>query len=171
MLLQHLIDGLFLGGLYASTALGLTLVFGVMRLVNLAHGEFLIGACYLASVLSTGLALDPLISLVIVAPVMFLLAYPIQRFVLSPLMRSGQEAPLVATFGISLVAIGLLLNISRQPAEPMLAQQMDEPPSEPSRWARVDHADYEARGRGRRTGRTRGLRPVAMTLRGSRHRP
>ncbi|HEV2653935.1 MAG TPA: branched-chain amino acid ABC transporter permease [Ktedonobacteraceae bacterium] len=104
MLLQHLIDGLFLGGLYASTALGLTLVFGVMRLVNLAHGEFLIGGCYLAYVLSAGLGLDPLISLLVVAPLMFGLAYPIQRFVLSPLMRSGQEAPLVATFGISLVA-------------------------------------------------------------------
>ena len=104
MLLQHFIDGLFLGGLYASTALGLTLVFGVMRLVNLAHGELLIGACYLAYVLSTGLGLDPLVSLVVVAPVMFLLAYPIQRFVLGPLMRLGPEAPLVATFGVSLVA-------------------------------------------------------------------
>ena len=103
MLLQHLIDGLFLGGLYASTALGLTLVFGVMRLVNLAHGELLIGGCYLAYVLSTGLRLDPLVSLLIVAPIMFALAYPIQRFVLSPLMGLGQEAPLVATFGISLV--------------------------------------------------------------------
>lgn len=104
MLLHHLIDGLFLGGLYASTALGLTLVFGVMRLVNLAHGELLIGGCYLAYVLSTRLELDPLVSLIVVAPIMFGLAYPIQRFVLSPLMRSGQEAPLVATFGISLVA-------------------------------------------------------------------
>ncbi len=104
MLLHHLIDGLFLGGLYASTALGLTLVFGVMRLVNLAHGELLIGGCYLASVLSSGLGLDPLVSLVVVVPVMFGLAYPIQRFVLGPLMRSGQEAPLVATFGVSLVA-------------------------------------------------------------------
>jgi branched-chain amino acid transport system permease protein len=104
MLLQHLIDGLFLGGLYASTALGLTLVFGVMRLVNLAHGELLIGGCYLTYVLSTGLGLDPLLSLIIVAPIMFGLAYPIQRFILSPLMRSGQGAPLVATFGVSLVA-------------------------------------------------------------------
>jgi branched-chain amino acid transport system permease protein len=103
MLLQHLIDGLFLGGLYASTALGLTLVFGVMRLVNLAHGEILIGGCYLVYALSIGLGLDPLVSLVIVAPILFGLAYPIQRFILSPLMRSGQEAPLVATFGISLV--------------------------------------------------------------------
>jgi branched-chain amino acid transport system permease protein len=104
MLLWHLIDGLFLGGLYASTAYGLTLIFGVMRLVNLAHGELLIGACYLAYALSVGLGLDPLLSLVIVAPLMFGLAYPVQRFILSPVMELGQEAPLVATFGLSLVA-------------------------------------------------------------------
>ena len=74
MLLNSIINGFFLGGLYASTALGLTLVFGVMRLVNLAHGELLIGSSYLALVLSIGLGLDPLIALLIVAPVVFLLA-------------------------------------------------------------------------------------------------
>ena len=104
MLLNSIINGFFLGGLYASTALGLTLVFGVMRLVNLAHGELLIGSSYLALVLSIGLGLDPLIALLIVAPVVFLLAYLIQRFLLNPVMKQGQEAPLVATFGISLVA-------------------------------------------------------------------
>lgn len=109
MLLQHLIDGLFLGGLYASTALGLTLVFGVMRVVNLAHGELLIGGCYLAYALSVGLGLDPLVSLFIVAPIMFLLAYLIQRFILSPTMKLGQEAPLVATFGLSLIFQTLFL--------------------------------------------------------------
>lgn len=109
MLLQHLIDGLFLGGLYASTALGLTLVFGVMRIVNLAHGELLIGGCYLAYALSVGLGLDPLVSLLIVAPTMFLLAYLMQRFILSPTMKLGQEAPLVATFGLSLIFQTLFL--------------------------------------------------------------
>jgi branched-chain amino acid transport system permease protein len=111
MLLQHLIDGLFLGGLYASTALGLTLVFGVMRVVNLAHGELLIGGCYLAYALSVGLGLDPLLSLLIVAPTMFLLAYIIQRLILSPTMKLGQEAPLVATFGLSLIFQTLFLLI------------------------------------------------------------
>jgi branched-chain amino acid transport system permease protein len=109
MLLQHLIDGLFLGGLYASTALGLTLVFGVMRIVNLAHGELLIGGCYLAYALSVGLGFDPLVSLFIIAPIMFLLAYLLQRFILGPVMKLGQEAPLVATFGISLICQTLFL--------------------------------------------------------------
>jgi branched-chain amino acid transport system permease protein len=111
MLLQHLIDGLFLGGLYASTALGLTLVFGVMRIVNLAHGELLIGGCYLAYALSVGLGFDPLVSLLVVAPIMFLLAYLMQRFILSPVMKLGQEAPLVATFGVSLIFQTLFLLI------------------------------------------------------------
>lgn len=111
MLLNSIINGFFVGGLYASAALGLTLVFGVMRLVNLAHGEFLIGASYLTYALSTVLRLDPLVALLIVAPVSFLLAYIIQRLILNPVMKQGREAPLVATFGISLVAQTLFILI------------------------------------------------------------
>lgn len=103
MFVSHLINGFFLGGLYASTALGLTLVFGVLQLVNLAHGELLIGGSYLAYALSTALGLDPLLTLFLVAPIMFLLAYPLQRFVINPVMRLGPEPPLVATFGLSLI--------------------------------------------------------------------
>ena len=102
--LSHVLDGFLLGGLYAGVALGLTLVFGVMRLVNLAHGEVLIAAAYLAFVVVGYIHLDPLLSLVIVAPVMFVLAYPVQRYLLNPLVHSGLEAPLVATFGISVIA-------------------------------------------------------------------
>jgi branched-chain amino acid transport system permease protein len=104
MFLYHLIDGLFLGGLYTSLALGLTLVFGVMKMVNLAQGEFLIGAAYLAYILNMQLHLDPLILLLIVVPILFLIAYLLQRLILNPLMKIGQETLLVATFGISLVA-------------------------------------------------------------------
>jgi branched-chain amino acid transport system permease protein len=104
MLLNHLIDGLFLGGLYTSIALGMTLVFGVMRMVNLAQGEFLIGAAYLTYALAAQTHLDPLVLLLLVAPLLFLTAYMVQRLLLNPLMKRGQETLLVATFGISLVA-------------------------------------------------------------------
>jgi branched-chain amino acid transport system permease protein len=104
MFLYHLIDGLFLGGLYTSIALGLTLVFGVMKMVNLAQGEFLIGAAYLTYFLSIHTHLDPLVLLLIVTPSLFLIAYMLQRLILNPLMKRGQETLLVATFGISLVA-------------------------------------------------------------------
>ncbi|MBV9230309.1 MAG: branched-chain amino acid ABC transporter permease [Chloroflexi bacterium] len=104
MFLNHLIDGIFLGGLYTSIALGLTLVFGVMRMVNLAQGEFLIGAAYLSYILSTKTSMDPLLLLIVVAPLLFLLAYAVQWLILNPLMKRGPETLLVATFGIMLVA-------------------------------------------------------------------
>jgi branched-chain amino acid transport system permease protein len=102
--MQELIDGILLGGLYCSVALGLTLVFGVMRLVNLAHGEMLVGAAYLSFVFTSHTGLDPLVSLVLVVPAVMLLAYPVQRLVLNPLVPHGLEPPLVATFGLSIVA-------------------------------------------------------------------
>jgi branched-chain amino acid transport system permease protein len=107
--MTQLTTALFLGGLYATVSLGLTLIFGVMRLVNLAHGEFLIGGGYLAYFCSQQLGLDPLVSLVLVAPALMLVAYPTQRLILNPLVAHGQEPPLVATFGLSIVAQTLFL--------------------------------------------------------------
>jgi branched-chain amino acid transport system permease protein len=102
--MHELINGVLLGGLYASVALGLTLVFGVMRLVNLAHGELLVGAAYVSYAFSSHLGLDPLVSLVLVVPAVALVAYPVQRIILNPLVAHGLEPPLVATFGLSIVA-------------------------------------------------------------------
>ena len=102
--MNHILDGLLLGGLYAVSALGLTLVFGVMRVVNLAHGEILVGAAYLAVVLASRSGLDPLLTIVIVAPALFVVCYPLQRFIIGPLLPHGLEGPLVATFGLSIVA-------------------------------------------------------------------
>jgi branched-chain amino acid transport system permease protein len=104
MFFYHLIDGLFLGGLYVTIALGLTLVFGVMNMVNLAQGEFLIGAAYLTYTVVTHTHLDPLLSLLIVGPIMFVIAYVVQRVILNPLIKRGQETLLVATFGLLLIA-------------------------------------------------------------------
>ncbi|MCW2982662.1 MAG: hypothetical protein JWR63_232 [Conexibacter sp.] len=105
---QSIVDGLLMGGLYASIALGLSLVFGVLRLVNLAHGELLVGAAYLAYVVVDGTGVDPLLSLLVVAPAMFLIAYPVQRYVLTDVLRRSADAPLVATFGLSLAVQGFL---------------------------------------------------------------
>lgn len=100
---EAILNGLLSGGLYAIIALGLSLVFGVMGLVNLAHGDIMVVGAYLASLLVGALHIDPLLSLVVVVPVVMLLAYPLQRFVLTGLLRRGLEPPLVATFGVSLV--------------------------------------------------------------------
>lgn len=104
-----LLNGVLLGGLYAAVALGLTLVVGVMRLTNLAHGEVLIGGGLLTLLLHDWLGWDPLICAAIVSPVMFAIAYPVQRLILTPTMRHGFEPPLVATFGIGITVQTLLV--------------------------------------------------------------
>src|SRR5260370_33757240 len=105
MFFYHLIDGFFLGGLYVTIAVGLTLAFGVMNMVNLAQGEFLIGAAYLAYSVTTHIHLDPLLSLIIVAPIMFVIGYVVHRGLLSPLTKRGTETLLVATFSLALFGV------------------------------------------------------------------
>lgn len=103
------VQGVLLGGLYATTALGLSLVFGVIRMVNLAHGDLLIVGAYLTATLLAVVGGDPLLLAIPAALVMGLLAYPLQRFVLNPLVVHSTEAPITATFGISVVIQSLLL--------------------------------------------------------------
>jgi branched-chain amino acid transport system permease protein len=110
-LLAGVISGLLLGGLYAIAALGLSLVFGVMRLVNIVHGEFLVLAAYLNFSIASALGLDPLLAVLLIAPVMFLIGYVIQRWVLNPLMHRGGEPPLLAAFGLSIIAQNVMLLI------------------------------------------------------------
>jgi len=98
-----LIIGIMLGGLYALIALGLSLVFGVMRLINLAHGDLVILSSYIAYALLTYLGLDPIIGLVISIPFMFVLGFVIQRYLLGRGFAVSSETPLIIAFGISLV--------------------------------------------------------------------
>ncbi|WP_375384921.1 branched-chain amino acid ABC transporter permease [uncultured Microbacterium sp.] len=104
-----ILSGVLVGGLYAIVALGLTLVFGVMRLVNIAHGDIIVLGAYASMLVVTVLGWDPLVSLVAVVPLMFLIAYPVQRYVLTGLLRKGEEPPIVATFGISLLISAALV--------------------------------------------------------------
>lgn len=106
-LAEALLKGILLGGLYAVTALGLSMVFNVSRLVNLAHGEFLILGAYISFVLSTALGIDPFISVVISAVIFFLIGYSLQGFMLNPVMGRGAVPPLMTAFGLSIVAQGL----------------------------------------------------------------
>ena len=106
---NSLASGLLLGGILALTALGLSLVLGVMGLVNLAHGEFLIGGAYAALFLLRLTGLDPLIGLVLVGAFIAAVTYPMQRFLLAPLAGKGVEAPLLTTFAISIVLQNLFI--------------------------------------------------------------
>jgi branched-chain amino acid transport system permease protein len=96
-LANALIAGLLLGGLFAVTALGLSLVFGVMRLINLVHGELIVLGAYLSLELMRRTGLDPLLTIVVVAPALFLVAVPIQRLLLEPLQSKGAEPALLTT--------------------------------------------------------------------------
>jgi branched-chain amino acid transport system permease protein len=105
------LNGLLLGGFYALIALGLSLVFGVMRLVNLAHGELMVGGAFVAYALTDASGLDPLLVLIAVVPIIFCIAYPLQRFLLTGLLSKGMEPPLVATFGLSVLAQTLFVAV------------------------------------------------------------
>ena len=91
------------------TALGLSIVLGVMRLVNLAHGIFLVAGAYAAFYLHQATGLDPLATLVVVAAAIGAVALPIQRFLLEPLAKFGAEAPMMTTFGVAIVLENLFV--------------------------------------------------------------
>ncbi len=104
-----IIQGILIGGLYALFAAGLSLIFGVMRLVNIAHGDFIVGAAYLAMVTIGATGLHPLLSLVIVVPVMAALGYAIQLGLLNRVLGNDILPPLIVTFGLSIIIQNLLL--------------------------------------------------------------
>jgi len=101
--LNVLIQGSLLGGIYALFAIGLSLSFGIMRLVNIAHGDLIVLSAYVALVVGEGTGIDPLTSLVIVVPVMFVLGYALQRGLLNQTLSGGLLPPLLVTFGISVI--------------------------------------------------------------------
>jgi branched-chain amino acid transport system permease protein len=106
---QALLQGLLLGGLYALTALGLSLVLGVLRIINLAHGEFLILGAFLGYYWLQWTGIDPLLGLVVVAPVVAGVGFVVQRWALSPLVRHGDEPALLTTFGLSIIGQNLFI--------------------------------------------------------------
>lgn len=101
--LDTIVQGILLGGLYALFATGLSLTFGVMRLVNLAHGDFSILAAFIAVVAVQALGLNPLLALVLVVPVMAAVGYGLQRLVLNRLLGRGILPAVLVTFGLSIV--------------------------------------------------------------------
>jgi branched-chain amino acid transport system permease protein len=101
--LNILIQGGLLGGFYALFAIGLSLSFGIMRLVNIAHGDFIVLSAYVGMIAVDATGLDPFASLIIVVPAMFLLGYALQRGVLNFTLNGGLLPPLLVTFGISVI--------------------------------------------------------------------
>ena len=105
------VQGLLLGGLYALFATGLSLIFGVMRIVNLAHGDLSILAAFLAVVAVESLGLHPFAALLLVAPLMAGLGYGLQRLILNRLLGRGILPPILVTFGLSIIIQNVLLEV------------------------------------------------------------
>jgi branched-chain amino acid transport system permease protein len=109
--INTLVQGVLTGGLYAMFAAGLSLIFGVMRLVNIAHGDFIVLAAYLALVVTETLGIDPLVSLLVVIPAMAALGYALQRGLLNRTLGDDLLPPLLVTFGLSIIIQNGLLEL------------------------------------------------------------
>jgi branched-chain amino acid transport system permease protein len=106
VLLQSLASGILIGGIYALIGIGMTLIMGVMGIINLAHGQLMMVAMYVTYVLYATLHVDPYLSLLVSLPVLFLLGVIIQRVLLNPLMKVESILPenqVLMTVGIGMV--------------------------------------------------------------------
>jgi branched-chain amino acid transport system permease protein len=101
--LDTLLQGILLGGLYALFAAGLSLVFGIMRLVNLAHGDLIVLAAFLIMLIASSFGLNPFVSALIAAPLMFALGWVLQYYLLNRTLGKDVLPPLLVTFGLSIV--------------------------------------------------------------------
>lgn len=106
-----IIQGVLTGGLYAMFAAGLAIIFGVMRLVNIAHGDLIVLAAFVAMVVIESSGVNPFVSLVAVLPVMFLIGFILQRGILNYTLGDDLLPPLLVTFGISIILQNLMLEI------------------------------------------------------------
>ena len=106
-----IVQGTLLGGLYAMFAAGLSLIFGVMRLVNIAHGDLIVLSAYLALTVTIALGVNPILAMIVVVPAMAAFGYGLQRLVLNQTMGDDILPPLLVTFGLSVILQNTLLTV------------------------------------------------------------
>lgn len=122
--IDTVVQGILLGGLYALFAAGLSLVFGIMRLVNLAHGDLIVAAAFLILIVVETLGLNPFLAALVAAPAMFALGWALQRFILNRVLGKDILPPLLVTFGLSVALQNGMLELfsadsQRIPAGPL----------------------------------------------------
>ena len=98
-----IVMGILLGGLYAVIALGLSLIFGVVKEINIAHGDLVILGSYFGYVAMTVVGIDPILSLIIGVPILFGIGFAIQKHLLNRAFRISMDATLIIAFGISII--------------------------------------------------------------------
>ena len=109
--LDTLLQGIMLGGLYALFAAGLSLIFGIMRLVNLAHGDLIVLAAFVVLALMHALGLDPFLATLVAMPVLFAFGYALQYALLNRTLGRDILPPLLVTFGLSIIIQNGLLEV------------------------------------------------------------
>lgn len=105
------VQGVLLGGLYALLACGLALMFGVMRIINLAHGDIAILGAYLIWVAVDHASVSPFVAALLVLPIMLVVGYVLQVLLLERSLRAGPLVPLLTTFGLAIVIQNMLLQV------------------------------------------------------------
>ena len=100
---EALLNGLMLGAVYALVALGLTLVYGVLHIVNFAHGAFLTVAMFGVWLAWSQLGMDPYLSMILIVPAMAALGYAAQRWIIGPASRGADNSILLVTLGLSII--------------------------------------------------------------------
>ncbi len=111
MSLQVIVNGLLLGGLYAAIGMGFAMVWGVLNIMNLAHGSIIMVGAYVSYVLFHFLGLDPFLSIPAAMVVTAILAYAVQRYLLNYVINSGVFMTLILTFGVQIILINTALLI------------------------------------------------------------
>lgn len=101
--IQYLINGILLGGIYALLGVGMTMMFGIVKLTNLAHGEFIIMGAFASTLLAQALHIDPIVTLIITVPIMFVVGVVLQTVLINRVMQQGSEPALLVTFGLSII--------------------------------------------------------------------
>jgi branched-chain amino acid transport system permease protein len=124
-LVNAILQGAMLGGLYAMFATGLSLLFGVMRLVNLAHGDFIVLAAFIGLVVANVLHVHPFVSLLAVVPIMFAFGYCLQRGLVNRSLGADVLPPLLVTFGLSVITQNALLEVFTADMRKLAAGQLE----------------------------------------------
>src|SRR6202049_4235223 len=106
---QAVVNGLLIGGIYALVSIGVTLIFGVVKIVNFAQGEFVMFGMYISFFLATYFGIDPLVSLVISMPVLFVMGVLLQHFLIRRVLGLGDMPQIFLTFSLSLLLMNLAL--------------------------------------------------------------
>ena len=122
---QNAISGILLGGLFAVLGVGMTIIFGIVKLTNLAHGEFVILGAFGSTLISQALDIDPILTLIITIPLMFVIGMVLQSVLINRVMLQGSEPALLVTFGLSIIlqdAMLLLFSADARKMNPSYAQ-------------------------------------------------